>query len=144
MQLPAAIWGIEYAIVSFHCQIVGVNEMNKKSIFVIAVLLIVLLLVGAAIVDAKSKGGGGSRSGGSGKSFSSALSSSSAKDTAVKIVGVSGLTALGKGTKKIHHDDDLFENETENGTAEQSPNAGVLPVFLAVGMLFMAGRCRRS
>lgn len=118
--------------------------MNKKTIFAFAVLLIVLLLVGAAIVDAKSKGGGGSRSSGS-KSFSSALSSSSAKDTAVKAVGVSGLMALGKSTKKkIHHDDDLFENETENDTAEQSPNTGVLPAFLAAGMLFMAGRRRRS
>jgi hypothetical protein len=119
--------------------------MNKKTIFAFAVLLIVLLLVGAVIVDAKSKGGGGSRSGGSGKSFSSALSSSSAKDTAVKAVGVSGLAALGKSTKKkVHHDDDLFENETENDTAKQSPNTGVLPALLAAGMLFMAARCRNS
>ena len=118
--------------------------MNKKAIFAFAVLLIVILLVGAVVVDAKSKGGGGSRSSGS-KSFSSALSSSSAKDTAVKAVGVSGLTALGKSTKKkVHHDDDLFENETEDDMAEQASNTGVLPAFLAVGMLFMARRCRGS
>lgn len=120
--------------------------MNKNAVLAFAVLLIVLLLVGAAIVDAKSKGGGGGRSSGSSSmGFSSALSSSSAKDTVAKAVGISTLPALAKSTKKkVRHDDDLFENETENDTAEQSPNVGVVPVFLVAWMLFMAWRHRSS
>ncbi len=117
------------------------RAMNKKTVFAFAVLLMLLLLVGAAIVDGKSKGGGGGRSSGSSsKGFSSALSSSSAKDTVAKAVGISTLPALAKSTKKH----DLFENETENDTAEKSPNVGVVPVFLAAGMLFMAWRYRNS
>jgi hypothetical protein len=109
--------------------------LNKNAVLAFAVLLIVLLLVGAAIVDGKSKGGGGGRSSGSSaKGFSSALSSSSAKDTVAKAVGISTLPALVKSTKKkVHHDDDLFENETENETAEQSPNIDALPDSLPWG-----------
>ena len=59
------------------------------------------------------------------------------------MIGVSSLGMAAKSTKKkIHHDDDLFENETGNATAQQSPGMGVLPAFLAIGMLLLAWRKR--
>ena len=62
---------------------------------------------------------------------------------AAKVAGIASVPAIAKSTKKkTHLDDDLFENETENETAQQSPGMGALPAFLAVGMLLLARRKR--
>ena len=95
--------------------------MKLKVVFVI---LLILLLVGAAVADAKSSGRGGRSSGSGGKSFSSNPSLSFSKDTAAKTVAVASLPGLARSKKKIHDGDDLFENETENDTAQQSPKHG--------------------
>ncbi|MFA6372431.1 MAG: hypothetical protein WCW68_07385 [Methanothrix sp.] len=114
--------------------------MKLKVIFV---LLIVLFLVSIAAIDAKSSGrSGGKSSGFSSKSVSSTGSHSITGDVA-KVVGISSLGMAAKSTKKkTHLDDDLFENETENDTAQQSPGMGVLPAFLAIGMILLAWRKR--
>lgn len=111
--------------------------MNWK---VILSIIIVLLLVGAAVVDAKGKSGGG-KSGSSSKSFFSKTASES-DGVSSKATGIATIPALAKSTKKkTHLDDDLFENETEEELEEQqSPGPGVLPAFLAMGLLFMAWR----
>jgi len=111
--------------------------MKLKAIFVV---LLILLLVGAAVVDAKSSGRGGRSSGFGGKSFSSNPSLSITKDTAAKTVAVASLPGLARSKKKIHDGDDLFENETENNTAQQSPSTGVLPAYFAIGIFLMAWR----
>jgi hypothetical protein len=114
--------------------------MKLKVIFV---LLIVLFLVSVAAIDAKSSGrSGGKSSGFSSKSVSSTGSHSITGDVA-KVVGISSLGTAGKSTKKkTHLDDDLFENETQNETAQQSPGMGVLSASLAIGMLLLARRKR--
>ncbi len=111
--------------------------MNWK---IVLAVIIVLLLVGAAVADAKGKSGGG-KSGFSSKSFSSKASSSSG-GLSSKAAGIATIPALAMSTKKkTHLDDDLFENETEEEMEEQqSPGLGVLPAFLAMGLLFVAWR----
>lgn len=114
--------------------------MKLKIIFV---LLIVLFLIGVAAIDAKSSG----RSGGKSSGFHSESVSSKATSTftggVAKMVGISSLGMAAKSTKKkTHLDGDLLENETENETAQQSPGMGVLPAFLAIGMLLLAWRKR--
>ncbi|MCK9564949.1 MAG: hypothetical protein M0Q43_02735 [Methanothrix sp.] len=114
--------------------------MKLKVIFV---LLIVLFLVSIAAIDAKSSGrSGGKSSVFSSKSVSSTGSHSITGDVA-KVVGISSLGMAAKSSKKkTHLDDDLFENETQNDTAQQSPGMGVLPAFLAIGMILLAWRKR--
>lgn len=119
--------------------------MNWK---VVLALIIVLLLVGAAVADAKSKAGG--KSGSSSKSFSS-KTVSKGDGISSKAAAVATLPALTKSIKKkVHLDDDLLENETlENETEEdldeqQSPGPGVLPAFLAMGLMFAAWRRRTA
>ena len=114
--------------------------MKPKVIFV---LLLVLFLFSVAAIDAKSSGrSGGKSSGFSSKSVSSTGSHSITGDAA-KVVGISSLGMAAKSTKKnTHLDDDLFENDTQNGTAQQSPGMGVLPAFLAIGLLLLARRKR--
>lgn len=114
----------------------GEIEMNLKVFFV---LLLVLFLLSVAVIDAKSKGGGGRSSGSSSKSVSS-KATSSLTDGATKTIGLSGLGMAAKSTKKKHIDDDLFENETENETARQSPGMSALPAFLAIGVFLLAWR----
>ncbi|MFZ2470342.1 MAG: hypothetical protein WAW52_00215 [Methanothrix sp.] len=114
--------------------------MKLKVIFV---LLLVLFLVSVAAIDAKSSG----RSGGkSSSSYSKSVSSKATSSIAVgaaKMVGISSLGIADKSTKKkTHLDDDLFENDTENETAQQSPGTGVQPAFLAIGLLLLAWRKR--
>jgi hypothetical protein len=114
--------------------------MKPKTIFV---LLIVLFLLSVAAIDAKSSG----RSGGKSSSFHSKSVSSKATssftDGAAKMIGVSSLGMAAKNTKKkVHLDDDLLENETENETTQQSPGMGLLPSFLAISMLLFAWRKR--
>lgn len=117
--------------------------MKLKVIFV---LLLVLFLVSVAIIDAKSSGRSGGKSSSSySKSVSSKATSSTSSITegAAKIVGISSLGMAAKSTtKKKHIDDDLFENETENETAQQSPGMGLLPALLAIGMIRLAWRKR--
>jgi hypothetical protein len=116
------------------------DEMKPK---IIIVLLIVLFLVSVAAIDAKSSGRSGGKSSGFHSKSVSSKSTSSFTDGAAKIIGASSLGMAAKSTtKKIHLDDDLFENETENETAQQSPGMGVLPAFLAIGMLLLAMRKR--
>ena len=116
--------------------------MKLKVIFV---LLLVLFLVSVAAIDAKSSGRSGGRSSGiSSKSVSSTGSHSITGDTA-KALGIASVPFAAKSTmKKTHLDDDLFENETENETenktAQQSPGMGLLPAFLAMGVLLLATR----
>jgi hypothetical protein len=101
--------------------------MKMKVIFV---LLIVLFLVSVAAIDAKSSG----RSGGkSSSSYSKSVSSKTITGDAAKTVGIAG------SVKKTHLD---FENGTENETAQQSPDMGVLHASLAIGMLLLAMRKR--
>ncbi len=111
--------------------------MNLKVFFV---LLLVLFLLSVAVIDAKSKGGGGRSSGSSSKSVSS-KATSSLTDGATKAIGLSSVGIAAKSTNKKHIDGDLFENETENETA-QSPGMGALPAFLAIGVVLLA--CRRA
>ena len=114
--------------------------MKLKVIFV---LLLVLFLVSVAAIDAKSSGRSGGKSSGSySKSVSSSGSHSLIGDAA-KVAGIASVPVIVKSTKKkTHLDDDLFENETENETAQQSPGMGALPAFLAMGMLLLALRKR--
>jgi hypothetical protein len=108
---------------------------------IIIILLIVLFLVSVAAIDAKSSGRSGGKSSGFHSKSVSSKATSSFTDGAAKIIGASSLGIAAKSTKKkIHIDDDLFENETENETAQQSPGMGVLPAFLAIGMLLLAKR----
>jgi hypothetical protein len=93
---------------------------------IIVILLIVPFLVSVAAIDAKSRG----RSGGKSSGFHS-------KSVSSKATG-----SITSTKKKIHLDDDLFENETENETVPQSSGMGVLPAFLAIGMLLLAWRKR--
>jgi len=114
--------------------------MKPKIIFV---LLIVLFLVSVAAIDAKSSVRSGGKSSGFHSKSVSSKSTSSFTDGAAKIIGVSSLGMAAKSTKKkTHLDDDLFENETENETAQQSPGMGVQPAFLSIGMLLLAWRKR--
>jgi hypothetical protein len=130
----AAIWGIEYD-----------NDGNFQSeietkLKVIFVLRPVLFLVSVAAIDAKSSGRSGGKSSGS---YSKSVSSSGSHPPigdAAKVAGIASVPAIAKSTKKTHLDDDLFENETENETAQQSPGMGALPAFLAMGMLLLAWR----
>jgi preprotein translocase subunit SecG len=115
--------------------------MKLKVVFV---TLLILLLIGAAVADAKSSGRGGRSSGSGSKSFSSNPSQFLSKDTAAKAVAVSTLPAFARNKKKIHDGDDLFENETENDTTQQSPSTGVLPAYFAIGILLMAWRHRNG
>lgn len=114
--------------------------MNWK---VVLALIIVLLLVGAAVADAKSKSGG--KSGSSSKSFSSKTVSKS-DGVSSKAAAAATLPALAKGTKKkVHLDDDLLENETEEALEEQqSPGLGALPALMALGLIFAAWRRRTA
>jgi len=110
-------------------------------LMIIFVLLIVLFLVSVVVIDAKSSGRSGGKSSGFHSNSVSSKATSSIADGAAKMIGVSSLGMAAKSTKKkIHLDDDLFENDTENETAEQSPGMGVLPAFLAIGMLLLAWR----
>lgn len=114
---------------------------------VIIAVIIILLLIGAVTVDAKGKSGGG-KSGSSSKSFSQ-KSSSVSDGLSGKAAGVASLPFLAKSAKKkTHLDDDLFENETEEELEEQgqqqSPGPGILPAFLAMGLLFIAWRGRKG
>ncbi len=114
--------------------------MKLKVIFV---LLLVLFLVSVAAIDAKSSSRSGGKSSGSYSKSVSSKATSSVTEGAAKIVGISSLGMAAKSTtKKKHIDDDLFENETENETAQQSPGMGVLPAFLAMGMILLAWRKR--
>jgi hypothetical protein len=104
----------------------------------IVVIVIVLLLIGAMAVDAKGKGGGG-KSGSGSKGFSQ--KSSTSDGLSGKAAGVASLPFLAKSAKKkVHVDDDLFENETEEALEEQSPGPGVVPSLMAMGLLFVAWR----
>ena len=135
----ATIWGIEYDN-DDNCR--GEIEIKLK---VILVLLLVLFLASVATIDAKSSG----RSGGkSSSSYSKSVSSStrstrSIAEGAAKMTGIASVGMAAKiTTKKTHIDDDLFENETENETAEQSPGMDMLPALLAIGMIRLAWRKR--
>jgi hypothetical protein len=130
----AAIWDIEY---DNDDNFQGEIEMKPKVIFV---LLLVLFLLSVAAIDAKSSGrSGGKSSGFSSKSVSSTGSHSITGDAA-KVVGIAGAGMAAKSTMKKTHLD--FENETQNETAQQSPGMGVLPAFLAIGLLLLARRKR--
>ena len=115
----------------------GKKEMKLKVIFV---LLLVLFLVSVAVADAKSSGRSGGKSSGSYSKSVSSKSTGSFTEGAAKVVGISSLGIAAKSTKKKHIDDDLFENETENETAEQSPDMGALPALLSISMLLLAWR----
>jgi preprotein translocase subunit SecG len=116
------------------------NEMKPK---IIIILLIVLFLVSVAAIDAKSSGRSGGKSSGFHSKSVSSKATSSFTDGAAKMIGISSLGMAAKNTKKkTHLDDDLFENETENGTAQQSPGMGVMTAFLAISMLLIARRKR--
>lgn len=110
---------------------------------VILVMLLVVFLVSVAVIDAKSRGGGGRSSGFSSKSVSS-KATSSLTDGAAKVIGLSSLGMAAKSTRKKHIDDDLFENQTENETAQQAPGMGVLPASLGIGLLLLASRRAKS
>jgi hypothetical protein len=130
----AATWGIDIDNAKER------DEMKPKMIFV---LLIVLFLVSVAAIDAKSSGRSGGKSSGFHSKSVSSKATSSFTDGAAKIIGVSSLGMAAKSTKKkIHLDDDLFENETENETAQQSPGMGALSAFLSIGILLLAWRKR--
>lgn len=111
--------------------------MNLK-IFV--AVLMILLLISLAVADAKSGGRSGKSSSFSGKSISS-KASGSITDSAAKAVGITTVAAAAKGTKKkVHLDDDLLENDTENESEEQLPGMHVLSAILAIGMLRLFSR----
>jgi hypothetical protein len=98
-------------------------------------------LVSVAVIDAKSKGGGGGKSSSSYTKSVSSKTTSSLTEGAAKAVGISIAGIATTNTKKkLHLDDDFFENETEDETTEQSPGVGVLPAFLAMGILLLARR----
>lgn len=100
----------------------------------IIVLLIVLFLLSVAVIDAKSSGRSGGKSSGSHSKSVSSKTTSSLVGGAAKMVGVSTIGAAAKNTKKkIHLDDDLFENDTEE--AEQSPGMGLIPAIMAFGII---------
>ena len=107
---------------------------------VILVLLMVLFLVSVAAIDARSSGRSGGKSSGSYSKSVSSTGSHSITGSAAKAVGIASVPFVAKSTKKKHFDDDLFENATENETAPQSPGMGVLPAFLAIGVLLLALR----
>lgn len=110
---------------------------------IIVVLLIVLFLVSVAAIDAKSSGRSGGKSSGFHSKSVSSKATSSITDGAAKMIGISSLGMAAKSTKKkTHIDDDLFENETDNETTQQSPGMGVQPAFLAIGMILFAWRKR--
>jgi hypothetical protein len=110
---------------------------------IIFVLLIVLFLVSVAAIDAKSSGRSGGRSSSFHSTSVSSKATSSFTEGAAKMVGVSSLGMAAKSTKKkIRHDGDLFENETENETVQQSPGMGVQSAFLAIGIILIARRKR--
>ncbi len=112
--------------------------MKLKIIFV---LLLVLFLVSVAAIDAKSSGRSGGKSSGSYSKSVSSKATSSITEGAAKMIGVSSLGMAAKSTKKkTHLDGDILENETENETAQQSPGMGVLPAFLAFGLIFLGWR----
>jgi hypothetical protein len=114
--------------------------MKLKIIFV---LLLVLFLVSVAAIDAKSGGRSGGKSSGSYSKSVSSKTTSSIAEGAAKMVGISSLGIAAKSTKKkTHLDGDLFENDTQNGTTQQSPGMGLLPASLAIGMLLFAWRKR--
>jgi hypothetical protein len=106
----------------------------------IVVLLIVLFLLSVAVTDAKSSGRSSSKSSGSYSKSVSSKTTSSLVDGAAKVIGVSTIGAAAKNTKKIHLDDDLFENETDD--VEQSPGMCVVPAILAIGIILSAKRRR--
>lgn len=110
---------------------------------VILALLLVLFLVSVAVIDAKSRSSGGRSSGFSSKSVSS-KTTGSLTEGAAKTIGLSSLGMPAKSTRKKHIDDDLFENETENDTAQQAPGMGVLPASLGIGLLLLASRRAKS
>jgi hypothetical protein len=104
-------------------------------------LLLVLFLVSVVAIDARSSGRSGGKSSGSYSKSVSSKATGSFAESAAKVVGISSLGIAAKSTKKkVHLDDDLFENETENETAQKSPGIGVLPVFFAIGVLLLASR----
>jgi hypothetical protein len=136
-----ATWGIDYDKMINEIRYAEErDEMKPKIIFV---LLIVLFLVSVAAIDAKSSGRSGGKSSGFHSKSVSSKATSSFTEGAAKMIGVSSLGMAAKSTKKkIHQDDDLFENETGNATAQQSPGMSVQPAFLAIGMLLLAWRKR--
>jgi hypothetical protein len=97
----------------------------------VAVLLIVLFLLSVAVIDAKSSGRSSGKSSGSHSKSVSSKATSSLAEGAAKVIGVSTIGATAK--KKIHLDDDLFENETEE--VEQSPGMEILPAILSFGII---------
>jgi hypothetical protein len=100
----------------------------------IIVLLIVLFLLSLAIIDAKSSGRSGGKSSGSHSKSVSSKTTSSLAGGAAKIIGVSTIGAAAKNTKKkIHLDDDIFENQTEE--MEQSPGMDLMPAIMAIGII---------
>lgn len=104
-------------------------------------MLIVLFLISVAAIDAKSSGKSGGKSSGSYSKSVPSKTTSSLVDGAAKVIGVSTIGAAAKNTKKkIHLDDDLFENETED--VEQSPGMCVVPAILAIGIILSAKRRR--
>ncbi len=115
--------------------------MNWK---VVLAVIIVLLLIGAAVADAKSKSGGG-KSGSSSKSISS-KTVSKGDGVSSKAVGAATLPALAKSAKKkVHLDDDLLENDTEDALdAQQSPGPEALAALMAMGLIFAAWRRRTA
>lgn len=114
------------------------NDMKLRTI---VVLLIVLFLLSVAVIDAKSSGRSSGKSSGSYSKSVSSKTTSSLVDGAAKVIGVSTIDAAAKNTKKkIHLDDDLFENDTED--VEQSPGMCVAPTILAIGMILLAMRKR--
>lgn len=112
---------------------------------VIIAIVIILLLIGAVAVEAKGKSGGG-KSGSSSKGFLS-KSSSISDGLSGKAAGAASIPFLTKSAKKKSHiDDDIFENETEEELEEQqqSPGAGAISAFTAMGLLFVAWRMKKG
>jgi len=112
-------------------------DMNLK--IAIAILMI-LSIIGLAVVDAKSIGRSGKSSGVSSKSVSSKTSHTIA-DSASKAVGITTVAAAAKSTeKKVHLDDDILENDTENESNEQLPGMQALSAVLAIGVTCLISR----
>jgi hypothetical protein len=119
----------------------GTEVKNKVKLMTIVVLMIVLFLLSMAVIDAKSSGRSGGKSSGSHIKSVSSKTTSSLAGSAAKIIGVSTIGAAAKNNKKkIHLDDDILENETED--VEQSPGMGFMSAIMAIGIILSLRRKR--
>jgi hypothetical protein len=99
------------------------------------ILLLVLLLIDMAVADAKSSGRGGKSGGHSAISHASKAPNTHSSGMST-IAGLAATTGAAKITKKkVHLDDDILENDTENETAQPTPGMGWLTALLAIGIL---------